>query len=298
MALLAGMFTALAVFMLIVFATRSRRMPENVHARFQQLERGSEMGRDDLLALPFSVRVGTPLSRGVRRIGAAILPAGVIAGTSQRLMLAGAPMTVRAFFTFQAVMLGVSVVLLALFLTSGSSGWLLLTQVAGAVLLALLPSYWLRIKVAARKRTILRALPDAVDLMVTTVEAGMGIDGALSAVGNETPGPLGDELRATVRETTLGQSRREALIRVQHRTQVPELSSFLQALIQAEQTGIPIGQVLRIQADEMRLRRRQMAEAAAQRAPVKMILVVVLLVLPAMLLFVMGPAWMRMRDAL
>jgi tight adherence protein C len=166
------------------------------------------------------------------------------------------------------------------------------------VLLAVVPLYWLRIRVAARKRAILKALPDAVDLVVTTVEAGMSIDGALAEVGSETGGPLGDELRLAVRETALGRSRREALLRVVDRTDVPDLRTFIQSIVQAEQTGIPVGQVLRTQADQLRLKKRQRAEAEAQRAPIKMIVVLVTMVLPSMLIMVMGPALIRMADSL
>ena len=165
-----------------------------------------------------------------------------------------------------------------------------------ALLMALVPLYWLRIKFSARKRALVKAFPDAVDLIVTSVEAGLGIEAALSEVGNETRGPLGDELRMAVRETTLGRSRRDSLQRLVDRTGVPEIKAFVQSLIQAEQTGIPIGQVLRTQAGQVRLKRRQRAEADAQRAPIKMILVLVVFVLPSMLLMVMGPAIMRIGD--
>jgi len=101
-----------------------------------------------------------------------------------------------------------------------------------------------------------------------------------------------------VRETTLGRSRRDALQRLIERTEVPELKTFVQSLIQAEQTGIPIGQVLRTQAEQVRLKKRQRAEVQAQRAPVKMVVVLVTMVLPSMLLLVMGPAVMRMADQL
>ena len=131
---------------------------------------------------------------------------------------------------------------------------------------------------------------------MTTVEAGLGLDAALSEVGHETEGPLGEELRLTVRETTLGRSRRDALTRLIERTDVPELKTFVQAVIQAEQTGIPVGQVLRTQAAQIRLKKRQRAEAEAQRAPVKMVVVLALLVLPAMLLMVIGPAGIRMTE--
>jgi tight adherence protein C len=222
----------------------------------------------------------------------------MVSSLERRLLVAGEPMSLHALITIELVCIALAAVLVFSTLSSGATGIRLIATLVFAVLLMLLPLYWLRIKTAARKRALLKAFPDAVDLIVTTVEAGLGIDAALSEVGHETRGPLGEELRLAVRETTLGRSRRDSLQRLVERTQVPEIKSFVQSLIQAEQTGIPIGQVLRTQAGQVRLHKRQRAEADAQRAPVKMVVVLAVLVLPSMLLLIMGPAIMRMADAL
>jgi tight adherence protein C len=298
MDIVAAAATSLAVFVLVLALVRPGRGARALEQRFGNLERGAPLEREDLLALPFGERVATPLARRLARVGSLVFPARVVAALDRRLMLAGRPATVSGFLTLQSILAASGLLLVFMALTTAKSGVMLAAWLGSGVLVALVPIYWLRIKVAARRTAILRALPDAIDLMVTTVEAGMGIDGALHEVGNDTPGPLGEELRQTVRETTLGRSRRDAMQRLVDRTETPELKSFIQSLMQAEQTGIPIGQVLRVQADQMRLRRRQAAESAAQRAPVKMILVLITLVLPAMLMFVMGPAMMRMRDVI
>ena len=115
-------------------------------------------------------------------------------------------------------------------------------------------------------------------------------------LGAKRRGRSAKSLRLAIRESTLGSSRRDALQRLVERTGVPDLRTFVQAILQAEQTGIPLGPVLRVQAEQIRLKKRQRAETDAQRAPVKMVLVLVLLVLPAMLLTVMGPALMRLGD--
>ncbi len=235
---------------------------------------------------------------GARNAVARLLPASVVRSFERRLVLAGEPISLHAFVAVQIT----AVVFAGLVLLSGFKSVQTAVQALGviavALLLALLPTYWLHLRVAARKRAILKALPDAVDLIVTTVEAGLALDAALAEVGRETRGPLGEELRLTVRETTLGRSRRDALARLNDRTQVAELRTFVQAIVQAEQTGIPVGQVLRTQAAQIRLKRRQRAETEAQRAPVKMVVVLALLVLPAMLLLVIGPAVIRMGDQL
>jgi tight adherence protein C len=297
MAVFAAFMAALAVFVAIRTVLAGKR-PDAAATRMEQWDRGGRMDREALLGIPFSERVGGPLAQRARHSFSHLLPASMVSNLERRLLVAGEPMSLHALITVQLVCVGLAVVLMFSTISSGATGLRLFATLAFAALLMLLPLYWLRIKTSARKRALLKAFPDAVDLIVTTVEAGLGIDAALYEVGHETRGPLGEELRLAVRETTLGRSRRESLQRLVDRTQVPEIKSFVQSLIQAEQTGIPIGQVLRTQAGQVRLHKRQRAEADAQRAPVKMVVVLAVLVLPSMLLLVMGPAVMRMADAL
>jgi tight adherence protein C len=297
MALFAAMVSALAVFVAMTSMLTSKR-PDAATTRMSRWERGQPMDRDALLLVPFSQRVGGPLAQRVRRWFSRLLPASMVSNLERRLLVAGEPLSLHALITMQLVCASFGVLLAVTALSSGQAGLRLLATLTFGVLIVMLPLYWLRIKTSARKRALLKTFPDAVDLIVTTVEAGLGIDAALSEVGNETRGPLGEELRLAVRDTTLGRSRRDAFQRLVDRTQVPEIKSFVQSLIQAEQTGIPIGQVLRTQAGQVRLRKRQRAESDAQRAPVKMVIVLAVLVLPSMLILVMGPAVMRMADTL
>jgi tight adherence protein C len=240
--------------------------------------------------------VGRPFFGRLGFLASRLFPTTVLGSLEAKLVQAGEPTTVAAFVAVQAVAIALALAIAILGLSS-ASGMGLLFLVVATVAIAGLPLYWLRARVKARKTAILKALPDALDLIVTTVEAGLGIDAALAEVGHETTGPLGEELRLTVRETTLGRSRRDALLRLIDRTQVPELKSFVQSIIQAEQAGVPIGQVLRTQAEQMRLRKRQWAEAEAQRAPIKMIVILVFFILPSMMLMIMGPAVMRITDS-
>src|SRR5689334_17277257 len=289
MALLAALAVAAAVFAAL-WAIVGRRATAP-SARLLQCDRSAPIDREQLLAVPFAERVGAPLARRLRSVFGRFLPESVVSALERRLLVAGEPISLHGFLTFQGTCLGVAVLLLVAAISSGG-GRQLLALLVLALIVALVPIYWLRIKISARKRALVKAFPDAVDLIVTSVEAGLGIEAALNEVGNETRGPLGEELRMAVRETTLGRSRRDSLQRLVERTNVPEIKAFVQSLIQAEQTGIPIGQVLRTQAGQVRLKRRQRAEADAQRAPIKMILVLVVFVLPSMLLTVMGPAIM------
>ena len=297
MVIFAAFTAALAVFFGVYTLTSPAR-PRSVSARLNRFDRTSETDREARLAAPFAARVGSPIMNRVRAVTGRLLPGSLVTTVEHRLMIAGEPASLHAWMTAQIAMAAVGFLTVILAISIGAKGSQLLLMLAVGLIVALLPLYWLRIKVAARQKAILRAFPDAVDLIVTSVEAGLAIDAALSEVGEETQGPLGEELRLTVRETTLGRSRRDALQRLIYRTEVPELKSFVQALIQAEQTGIPIGQVLRTQAAQVRVRKRQRTEVAAQRAPVKMIIVLVLFVLPAMMLVLMGPALIRMSQSI
>lgn len=297
MELIAAVAAALAVFV-GVFTVITPSRPTSMTNRLDRLERGDRSDREAKLATPFATRVTKPILGKVRRGAGSVLPASVVSAIERRILVAGDPISLHAFLAVQLVFVGGALLLWFIALSSRPSGLQLIVALVGPPALMLLPLWWLRLRVLGRQKLLVKALPDAVDLIVTTVEAGLAIDAALAEVGRETDGPLGEELRLTVRETTLGRSRRDALQRLIERTQVPELKTFVQSLIQAEQSGIPIGQVLRTQADQVRLKKRQRAEAQAQRAPVKMVVVLVTLVLPSMLLLVMGPAIMRMADQL
>ena len=297
MELIAAIAAAMAVFVGVYTLVTPNR-PASMTTRLDRLERGDRSGREAQLATPFATRVTKPILGKVRHGAGSILPTSLVSAVERRILVAGDPISLHAFLTVQIAFIVVAVFLWFVLLSAGPSGLQLVIALVGPPALALLPLWWLRLRVLGRQKLLVKALPDAVDLIVTTVEAGLAIDAALAEVGRETDGPLGEELRLTVRETTLGRSRRDALQRLIERTQVPELKTFVQSLIQAEQSGIPIGQVLRTQADQVRLKKRQRAEAQAQRAPVKMVVVLVTLVLPSMLLLVMGPAIMRMADQL
>jgi tight adherence protein C len=153
-----------------------------------------------------------------------------------------------------------------------------------------LPEWLLRSRSSKRQYQIQRALPDALDLMSITVQAGLGFDAALERVSREMGGPLGEELYRVVQEMRLGKSRGEALRDLADRTTVEELKSFVMAMVQAEIFGISIAQVLNVQAEELRLKRRMRAEEQAQKLPVKIIFPLILCIFPAMMVVLVGPA--------
>ncbi len=163
--------------------------------------------------------------------------------------------------------------------------------VLGLPFFALLgPQAWLTRQVDDRKDSIRADLPDALDLMAIAVEAGTGFEGAIGVVCSNFTSPLGEELSRTLKEMELGLSRREALQNLKRRTEVPELSNFVLALVQADALGMPIGRVLKTQAVELRNKRRAWAREKAAKLPVKMMLPLVLFIFPAILVVTLGPA--------
>jgi tight adherence protein C len=170
--------------------------------------------------------------------------------------------------------------------------------VVAALLGYMLPVLWLRRMVRKRQRAIVRALPDALDMLTIGVEAGLAFESALLRVGEKWDNPLTREFRRTVSEMRVGAGRREALERMAARVGVDEVSAFVAVLVQSSQMGISIAQVLRTQADQMRLRRRQMAEGVARQASVKIVVVLVFLIFPSIFIVVLGPTIPRILQML
>jgi len=168
----------------------------------------------------------------------------------------------------------------------------------GVVIGALGPSSRLKGAVQARQKRILRALPDVLDLLVISVEAGLGFEQAVDRVIANVPGDLADEFTRVLGETQAGSSRSDALRHMQDRVDTSEVRSFVLAMIQADTFGVSIGRVLRAQADEMRIKRRQQAQEKAQKAPVKMMIPMVFCVFPALFVVVLGPAMINIARNL
>jgi tight adherence protein C len=153
-----------------------------------------------------------------------------------------------------------------------------------------MPFYIVSSRARQRQGAIVKSLPDAFDLITTCVEAGLGLDASLSRVAEKVHGPFAEELSRSLREIALGKTRRDALKELGDRTQVPDLIQFTNAVIQAEAMGSSIGQVLRVQSDQLRVRRRQRAEEQAYKAPVKMLFPLVICIFPTLFIVILGPA--------
>jgi tight adherence protein C len=254
------------------------------------------------LQKPFLTRVVRPLGEHAFQSISKLTPANYLDSVHKKLLLAGLAGTVRAeeFVTAQVVLtvlMGVAaaaIVGLAHPPTNKAVLYLVLLPSMGA----LFPVAWLSRKVTERKTAILRDLPDTLDLLAISVEAGMGFEGALEVVCKNFVSPLADEFSRTLREMELGLPRRDAFQNLKRRTEVPELSNFVLALLQADALGIPIGRVLKTQAAEMRSKRRQWAREKAGKLPVKIMFPLVAFIFPAVLVVVLGPAGSSIGKAL
>jgi tight adherence protein C len=245
-------------------------------------------------------RVIWPLLDWLERQIRWLMPGQIVRDIDRSLERAGRPVSVGVFLMQWGVSIAVPPLLLTtLGLAAGLSP---LVSVFLGVLAAPLgffgPLMWLRGRIARRQQRILKDLPDALDLIAVSVAAGLGLEAALSKVSERLPGPLSEELARALQEIAVGRPRHEALLDLTERANVEELRTFITALVQAEQLGIGISQVLRTQADYLRMRRRQRAELAVQQAPVKMLFPLIFLIFPAMMVVILGPAVLILWDAL
>ncbi len=238
-------------------------------------------------------RLFGPALHGAAGMLGNLLPKSMIKGVERQLVTAGEPMTIQGFLTMDLV---ASVAATSLgFLIVVTSGIKLFPTGAGIFLVTALigfymPFYLIKSRSKQRQHAIIKSLPDAFDLITTCVEAGLGLDAALARVAEKVEGPFAEELTRMLRDVALGKTRRDALKELGQRTGVPDLIQFTNAVIQAEAMGSSVGQVLRVQADQLRVARRQRAEQAAYKAPVKMLFPLVLFIFPSLFIVILGPA--------
>ncbi|QCW51226.1 type II secretion system F family protein [Nocardioides dongxiaopingii] len=254
-------------------------------------------GQDDR---PFAERVLAPLQHRALVVGRRLSGSGSAERLRRRLDLAGNPRDWDADRVVSVKVLGATALLavgaaLALTLGTGLVGTVLLV-VGGPVLGFFLPELYLYQAAYERTEQLQRELPDAIDLLTISVESGLGFDAACQQVARHTEGPLSAEFSRMLREMQIGQSRTAALRALAERTNVPDVRTFVTAMVQADAFGIPTAQVLRVQANEMRVRRRQRAEEKAQQVPVKITFPLVFFILPCLFVAVLGPAAITLMD--
>ncbi|GAA1152576.1 type II secretion system F family protein [Nocardioides aquiterrae] len=251
---------------------------------------------------PFRERVLDPAVDRFRGLGRRLAGKDAPERIRHRLDLAGNPAgwTVDRVLTCTVIgaLVGLVVATVLGFLVGASLPLRAVLAIAGAALGFYAPGLLLYQRAYDRSERIRRDLPDAIDLLTISVEAGLGFDAAVQQVARNTEGPLADELSRMIREMQLGQGRSAALRGLADRSTVPELRVFVGAMVQADQLGIPIAQVLRVQSSEIRVKRRQRAEEKAQKVPVKITVPLIFCIMPCLFVVVLGPAALSMLDHL
>ena len=294
----------------IILTVIGLRNPELANERALQarLEEFSQSGEElDLrkleLSQPFSDRVIYPLARKLGELATKFTPQNALHSITRKLELAGSPSKIEPtmILALQAVAGAVFAGIIVLVFTVGSAEWPASRIILVAFLFGLLgfyfPQLWLSSKISRRQKNIRKAMPDALDLLTICVEAGLGFDAAMSKVSEKWQSELSLAFARVIQEIQLGKVRREALRDMADRIGISEMTSFVAAVIQSEQLGVSMAKVLRIQSDQMRVKRRQRAEEEAHKAPLKMLLPMGLLIFPSLMIVLLTPAALRLFQS-
>jgi len=250
--------------------------------------------REEAMQESIGARVFAPISRGIGNLARRLTPVGYTTNVKRKIVLAGSPpgYEVDRFLVFKLLGLasGILWIGLAVTLLSGHRllAFLVVVVAWGACFFG--PDILLDGQITRRREEIERRLPDTLDLLVISVEAGLGFEQALERTATAVPGPLSDESRRMLQETRMGASRADALRALDERTQVDDLRTFILAMLQADAFGVSIARILRSQADEIRTRRRQAAQERSQKAPIKMLFPLAVCIFPAIFVVVLLPA--------
>ena len=255
------------------------------------------------MSQPFRDRILIPLAAKVGEMLSKFTPQNVLEDTKIKLEHAGMgasidpSMLLASRFVLMVVLAGLFIFLFTVGFANMSIVMKVILVIVGGVLGFFLPQLLIQAKIDRRQQDIVKALPDALDLLTVCVEAGLGFDAAMGKVAEKWETDLSLEFARVNREIQLGKARREALRSMADRLGVADLTSFIAAVIQTEQLGVSLSNVLRIQSDQMRVRRRQRAEQAAHKAPLKMLLPMVGLIFPTLIIILMVPAFFQMINS-
>ena len=295
-----GVVIIFGAIILIIVGIKSPQGSDPLEDRLAEYAaRGETISLEEIeLSQPFSQRIIVPIAKKMGEFVMRFTPQNAITSMSRKMEMAGNPgnMDPAVMFAlrFLGIPLGAIFIILDSIAAPGSfiDGKGLIFALPAAVFGFYLPDLLLQSKIDRRQNEIRKAMPDGLDLLTICVEAGLGFDAAMSKLYEKWDNEMGRAFGRVVREIQLGKLRREALRDMADRLGVNEMTSFVAAVIQSEQLGVSMAHVLRIQADQMRIRRRQIAEEEAHKAPIKMLLPMALFIFPALCIVLMTPAFL------
>lgn len=274
--------------------------------RLQQMEikmtRKNRLDFNEELQADFSTRVLKPITSRTSSLIQKYTPVKQISFIEQRIDYAGRPYDWSANDYLSAQYLTTMLTAILAFIITWLYGVSATNQIM-AMLLGLIGGYllfelWINTRISTRRKEIEKELPDVLDLLTISIEAGLGFDAAMQRVVQKASGPISDEFNLSLQEMRIGKTRREALRDLSTRTGVVNLSRFVESLIQADQLGISLGNVLRNQSDQMRILRRQRIQEQAMKAPVKMLFPIMIFIMPTIFIVILAPAIVRFADVL
>ncbi len=300
--LLIPALVALGIFVVFVKISMPKQNVVSIESRLSSFAERPRSLEEMELSAPFRERVLKPIITSVTRFFGKLTPSNGTEKLRTQLVLAGSPYNMGvAEFTgirfMSAVLLGVGCFFISLLSAAEPMSLLLYTGLMFIVGYTM-PVFWLRSKVKKRQKIILKTLPDAIDLMTISVEAGLAFDGAMQRVADKWNNDLSAEFGRALQEMRVGKAKRDALRELVARTGVADLSTFVASIIQADQLGVSIAKVLRVQSEQLRVRRRQRAEEQAHKAPVLMMIPMVFLIFPATYIIILGPAVPKIMNSL
>jgi tight adherence protein C len=264
-----------------------------VQARLQQIAVRPRTLEEIELQRPLSERTLKPIIQGLSGLARRFYPANAVQGLSVKLRRAGMETTSTEFFlgvkVFASLVAAVAISAIVNLIT-GELLQTILGGLGGLVVGFMAPDFYLSSKAGGRGNAILDQLPDALDLLTISVEAGLGFDAAIVKVTEKSKGPLSEEFKRAAGEQRVGKSRQESLRGISERVDVKELKNFISAIIQADQLGVSMSKVLRIQSEQLRMERRQRAEEKAARAPILIMLPTVGCIFPSLFIVILAPA--------
>ncbi len=303
-AIMGVLLLLIAVLVAIYLVRRQPSEEELIRMRMMEYgDRETPVTLEEIeLSLPFTQRILVPVVQKAAGLVARFMPTNVLETTRQKLETAGRPRNLGpaefvAIRFIAAALLGGLTFLVFLRVSGRAAQFRPLFPPLMTAFGFFLPTIWLGSRIKSRQDEVIKALPDALDLLTICVEAGLGFDAAMSKVAEKWDDTLSMEFGRVIQEIQLGKLRREALRDMADRMVVSDVSTFVAAVIQADQLGVSMAKVLRIQSDQMRLRRRQRAEQKAHQAPIKMLFPMAFLIFPALFIVLLGPAVIVLMES-